>query len=396
MRLGNPRRLRETRAMRHIVLWIALAVSAAAFEPARLAPLRAAVGRAIADGKLPGAVLWVEQGGEVAHWAQGDRVVLPAREPMMEGTIFDAASLTKVVATAPSVMLLVERGQVSLDAAVRDYLPEFGAAEVTVRHLLTHTSGLPAGIPTDQAQPGWRGYAEGIKRACACVPDAAPGGSFRYSDVNFILLGEIVRRVSGRTLDVFAREEIFSPLGMGETGFLPSADWLPRIAPTEPDEQGVMLHGVVHDPTARRMGGVAGHAGMFSTAADLARFARFMMRGEVDGVRVLQAGTLDAMRATQTLAPLTVRRGLGWDIDSPYSRPRGRIFPLGSFGHTGFTGMAMWIDPASDTFYVFLSSRLHPDGKGNVRDLYEEVGTEVGRLAGLENGSGASERPVAH
>jgi len=361
------------------VLLFAVASSVFAGETAEVAPVAEAIGRAMAAGKLPGAVVWIEHGAERRHWAQGDRALVPLRELMTEDTIFDAASLTKVVATAPSVLLLLERGKLRLDAPVKDYLPEFTTDSVTLRHLLTHTSGLPAEIPKDAAQPDWRGYDEGIRRATACVPDPAPGAVFRYSDVNFILLGEIVRRVSGRGLEVFAREEIFVPLGMKDTGFLPAEALRPRIAPTERDERGEMLRGVVHDPTSRRMGGVAGHAGLFTTAADLARYARLMLRGEVDGVRLLQPATLRLMQRTQSPATVPERRGLGWDIDSKYSRPRGRIFPVGSFGHTGFTGTAIWIDPSSDAFYVFLSSRLHPDGKGNVRDLYEEVGTEVGR-----------------
>lgn len=369
--------------MRAVLVWFALLGSLMAIEPASLEPLRGAISRSISDGKLPGAVMWIEHGTERAHWALGDRARMPERESMTEDTIFDAASLTKVVATAPSIMLLIERGKVRIDAPVRDYLPEFSTDTVTVRHLLTHTSGLPAEIPKDAAHPDWRGYDEGIRRACACRPDPAPGAIFRYSDVNFILLGEIVHRVSGRTLDVFAREEIFVPLGMKDTGFLPAASLRSRIAPTERDERGEMLRGVVHDPTSRRMGGVAGHAGLFTTAADLARYARLMLRGEVDGVRLLRPATLHLMQTTQSPSSVPERRGLGWDIDTKYSRPRGKLFPLGSFGHTGFTGTALWIDPVSDTFYVFLSSRLHPDGKGSVRDLYEEVGTEVGRMIGL-------------
>lgn len=370
--------------MRGVILWLAIVGSLMAFEPAELEPIKAAVTRGIATGKLPGAVLWVEHGREHASWAQGDRAIMPLREAMTEETIFDAASLTKVVATAPSVLLLIERGQIELDAPVQRYLSEFATEKITVRQLLTHTSGLPAEIPKDPAQPDWRGYTEGIRRACACRPEPAPGTAFRYSDVNFILLGEIVQRVSGRTLDVFAREEIFAPLGLKDTGFLPALELRPRIAPTERDAHGDMLRGVVHDPTSRRMGGVAGHAGLFTTAHDLARYARLMLHGEVEGVRLFRPESLRLMQSTQNPAAVPARRGLGWDIDSAYSRPRGKVFPLGSFGHTGFTGMALWIDPAHDAFYVFLSSRLHPDGKGNVRDLYEEVGTAVGRLVGAE------------
>jgi uncharacterized protein YbbC (DUF1343 family) len=259
-------------------------------------------------------------------------------------------------------------------------LPEFtgeGREKVRLRDLLTHTSGLKPGIPKD---PPWKGYAEGIRLALASVPDAPPESFFRYSDINFILLGEVVRRVSGKNLDVLAAERIFKPLKMTSTRFNPPADWRARIAPTERDENGRMLDGVVHDPTCRRMGGVAGHAGLFTTAADLARYARMILEGgSLDGVRVLRPETVLLMRQVQTAATIQERRGLGWDIDSAYSRPRGQIFPLGSFGHTGFTGTSLWIDPASRSFVVFLSSRLHPDGGGSVRELYESVGTAAAR-----------------
>ncbi len=350
-----------------------LEAHALAFEGAE--KMKAAVQAAIKDHKLPGAVVWIEREGKTEHWAQGTRALKPAKEELTENTIFDAASLTKVVATTPSVMLLIEQGKVLLDAPAKVYIPEFtgaGRDTITVRHLLTHTSGLPPGI---SKEPEWTGYEAGIRKACAAVPDPLPGHVFRYSDVNFILLGEVVRRVSGKPLDLFAKEHVFTPLKMMDTGFKPDASLLPRIAPTEVDERGEMLRGVVHDPTSRKMGGVAGHAGLFTTTSDLARYARMMLTGELEGVRLFKPETLKLMTAPQT--PITVyeRRGLGWDIDSKYSRPRGKAFPLGTFGHTGFTGTALWIDPGSKSFYVFLSSRLHPDGKGDVRDLYEEIGT---------------------
>ncbi len=356
-----------------LILLSAFVLNAQAFDPKGLAELRAALDGAIARHVTPGAVLWVGAGSRDAHWAQGDRALWPSVEPMTEGTVFDVASLTKVVATLPCVMVLVERGKVSLDAPVRDYLPEFAASDVTVRHLLTHTSGL---IPDVALTDPWSGYEEGIRRACACRPDPPPGLEFRYSDVNFILLGEIVRRVSGQGLDAFAAREVFGPLGMTHSTFHPDAA---NVAPTERDEHGAMLRGVVHDPTARRMGGVAGHAGLFSTASDLAKYARFLL----DGGPVLRPGTLAMMRSVQTPATVFERRGLGWDLDSPFSKPRGDLFGLGSYGHTGWTGTALWVDPASRTFFVLLTTRLHPDGKGVTRELYHEVGTLAARAAGL-------------
>jgi uncharacterized protein YbbC (DUF1343 family)/CubicO group peptidase (beta-lactamase class C family) len=272
-------------------------------------------------------------------------------------------------------MLLLERGQLKLDDPVRTHLPDFrgeGTAAITVRHLLTHTSGLRPGLP---AAPPWSGYEAGIARACVEAATNTPGTVFRYSDINFILLGEIVQRVSQRRLDEFVTAEIHAPLRMRDTGYLPASNQLARIAPTEQTTNG-MLRGVVHDPTARRMGGVAGHAGLFTTAADLARFARMMLNeGELDGIRIFRPETVRLMSSAQSPESVLSRRGLGWDIDSPYSRPRGAVFPRGSYGHTGWTGTTLWIDPFSKTFFIFLSNRVHPDGKGNVLALYSTLGT---------------------
>ena len=363
-----------------LLLLSALLLQAQAFDGRGLAGLRAALDRAIERKAVPGAVYWCGLGRQDVHWAQGHRALVPTLEPMTQDTVFDAASLTKVVATLPSVMLLVERGQVSLEAPVQTYLPTFAHPAVTVKHLLTHTSGLPAGIPKDEANPDWQGEAEGIRRATACAPDPAPGTLFRYSDVNFILLGEIVRKVSGQPLDQFAAQEVFRPLNMAASTFRPAAALAVRIAPTEWDAAGVMLRGVVHDPTSRRMGGVAGHAGLFTTAADLAKYARFMLHGGP----LLKPETLRLMQSVQTPSTVTDRRGLGWDIDSRYSRPRGTLYPLGSFGHTGFTGTALWIDPSTDSFFILLTTRLHPDGKGDTRDLNTEIGTLTARAVGLK------------
>lgn len=328
------------------------------------------VRKAVAAGTVPGAVLWVESGARKLTFVDGQRALVPAREAMTEDTVFDAASLTKVVATLPCVMRLIEQEKISLEDEVRRFLPEFPAGRgITLRHLLTHTSGLRPGIPKE---PAWNGYDAGLRRAMELEPEGPPDRFFRYSDLNFILLGEIVRRVSGLPLNEFAAKTVFEPLHMESTRFLPPENWRARTAPTEQDENGVMLRGVVHDPTARRMGGVAGHAGLFTTAGDLAKYARMILAG---GAGVLRPETVRLMTAPQTIATVFERRGLGWDIDSQYSRPRGKAFPIGSFGHTGFTGTSLWIEPQTQTFVIFMSSRLHPDGGHSVRDLYEEVGT---------------------
>ncbi len=329
--------------------------------------------RAIAQHNIPGAVYHLEHGGKVYEKAYGHRALVPRRERMTRDTIFDAASLTKVVATAPSIWLLIERGKVELDAPLNRYIAE-GRGDITIRQLLTHTSGLRPDL--DLGTP-WSGYETGIAMAVAEEPVNRPGYVFRYSDINYELLGEVVRRVSGEPLDVFARREIFARLGMRDTGFRPRTSR--RIAPTE-FADGVMLRGVVHDPTARRMGGVAGHAGLFTTAADLAKFARMFLRG---GAPVFKRKTVRAMTSVQTPPSVVLKRAGGFDIDSNYSRPRGALFPAGSYGHTGFTGTILWIDPGSKTFYVFLSNRVHPNGKGDVRALQVALGTASARAAGL-------------
>lgn len=356
------------------------------FDPAVLARIDAVVTEGIADGQTPGAVVVVGDSRGVVHRkAYGQRAVVPSPEPMTVDTIFDAASLTKVIATTTSVMLLVEDGRVRLMDTVAQYIPEFrkyGKGGVTIRHLLTHTSGLR---PDLDLTFEWKGDDEAIRLACEEVLVAAPGDRFVYSDINFFLLGEIVKRASGRRLDQFARERIFTPLGMRDTMFLPPESLRARIAPTEscpplgwpcdgPNQQ--MLRGIVHDPTSRRMGGVAGHAGLFLTADDLARFARMLLnRGTLGGVRLLAPLTVARMASPSTPAALVNVRGLGWDMDSSFSVNRGDLMAPGSFGHTGWTGTGIWVDPASDLFVLFLSNRVHPDGKGDVAVLRGRVAT---------------------
>ncbi len=378
------------------------------FRAEKLAAMDAAINLAIASNKCPGGVLWLERSGTAYHKAFGRRALVPAREAMTEDTIFDAASLTKVVATTPAVMLLIQRGQVKLDAAVTNYLPEFtgdGKELVTVRQLLTHTSGLPPDIET---KTDWHGHAEAIKKACAIKLQSQPGTAFKYSDINFFLLGEIVQRVSRTPLEIFVRREIFQPLKMTDTGFSPPPEKLPRIAPTEVVDVGVQAsawpgstlkrelqrvpyRGVVHDPTARHMGGVAGHAGLFTTASDLSRYARMLLNlGELDGVRIFRPETVQLMTGVQTPPAISARRGLGWDIDSSFSGPRGEIFPVGSYGHTGWTGGSLWIDPFSKTFVIFLSNRNHPTEAGSVIALRRTLGTLAAEAVGNFDFKGVS------
>ena len=357
-----------------------------AFESsARFAPIAPLVQAAIARHELPGAVVVVGRGDAIVyHQAFGQRALLPAPERMTEDTIFDLASLTKVVATTTSVMRLVEEGRIRLNDPIAQFIPEFGRfgkSGITIRHLLTHTSGLR---PDLELEIEFHGAGEAIRRASDEVPTAAPGERFVYSDINFFLLGDIVRRVSGETLDRYAKARIFDPLGMKDTAFLPPDSWRSRIAPTEACSAltwpcgGTVpfLRGIVHDPTSRRMDGVAGHAGLFSTAADLSRFCRMLLGGgRLGAVRILSPATVARMTSPSTPAEMRAVRGLGWDIDSPYSSNRGELFPIGSFGHTGFTGTSLWLDPGSKSYVIFLSNRVHPDGKGDVTALRGKVAT---------------------
>ncbi|MFH5806583.1 serine hydrolase domain-containing protein [Alienimonas sp. DA493] len=344
---------------------------------ARLAPIDRIVAEGIEDGEMPGCVVLVgRRNGVVWRKAYGDRAVEPEREPMTLDTRFDLASLTKPVVTAFCVHHLAERGELDLNAPVADRLPAFGMHgkdAITPAHLLTHTGGLIA----DNALSDYRDGPEAAWRAiCELKPLAAPGERFVYSDVGFITLGKLAEEVSGHSLDEYAAACLFEPLGMSRTGYNPPAAVRGEIAPTE--RQGDdWRRGRVHDPRAAALGGVAGHAGLFSTADDLGRFARMLLgEGKLDepgSSRLLTPETVRAMTA-----PRTVPRGLrtrGWDNRSPYSSNRGDLFSDAAFGHGGFTGTALWIDPERDLFVVFLSSRLHPDGRGAVNRLIGRINT---------------------
>jgi uncharacterized protein YbbC (DUF1343 family)/CubicO group peptidase (beta-lactamase class C family) len=363
------------------------AIRSTGMDPARLAEIDAVVTQGIAAGRMPGAVVVVGRGNTVVfEKAYGHRAVAPLSEPMTLDTVFDMASLTKVVATTTAVMQLVERGVVRLNDSVASWVPgfeRFGKDGVTVRHLLTHVSGLRPDV--DLGEP-WKGYDAAIELAKDEVLQSPPGVRFVYSDINFFLLGHIVARASGQPLERYVAEQVFAPLGMADTGFLPPIERVGRIAPTErcrfldawpckaPDVEP--LRGVVHDPTARRMGGVAGHAGLFSTARDMTRFARMLLGGgALAGRRALSPLTVAKMIQPATPEGMTSRRGLGWDVDTSFSGNRGELMPVGSFGHTGFTGTSIWVDPRTRLFVIFLSSRLHPDGNGDVGVVRSRVAT---------------------
>jgi CubicO group peptidase (beta-lactamase class C family) len=434
---------------------------------------------AIAARRLPGAVVVIGHGGKVVfHQAYGSRKLAgepgldgsPApAEPMTEETIFDMASLTKPLATATAVMQLYEQGKVGFDDPVQQYLPDFNPvddpqrAKVTVRMLLTHTSGETGDV--DLKDPwGLDGAdkAEGVRRALTTPLESAPGERFRYSDINFILLGALIETVTGEPEDVYVQHNVFAPLGMEETRYLPPAKacgphtvrgaaiaeapeaeavacsagtWstglLSRIAPTARDDEGradagknpdldYLLRGTVHDTTARRMGGVAGHAGVFSTAHDVGIYAQALLdrlAGRPSEFPLKQA-TLELMTTPQqpghtaeqleaangatreaiattpnTTNPLLAPqypaikgqnlRGFGWDIDTRLSTPRGMVFAVGSFGHTGFTGTTLWMDPGSDTYVVLLSNSIHVRGSPPIQELRGDVATATARALGL-------------
>ena len=340
---------------------------------------------AVKDGLIPGAVLVIGHDGQVVYRkAYGDRALIPAREPMTVDTIFDAASLTKVVATTSSVMKLFEQGKIRLDDPVTKYLPEFqdGHSLITIRNLMTHFSGLR---PDLDLKPAWSGYETGIHRALVDKPAGPPGVRFVYSDINFILMGEIVHRLSGQTLSDFARANIFEPIGMRESMFQPPAALRPRIAPTEIDPAtGRPLRGVVHDDTSRYMGGVAGHAGLFTTADDLAKFAQMLLdHGQASGARIFSPLTVEKFTTPESPADQPILRGLGWDIDSPYSSNRGDLFPIGSFGHTGFTGTSMWMDPVSRSYVILLTNVVHPHRGKSLSSFRSRVATIVAASYGI-------------
>ncbi|HXH83675.1 MAG TPA: serine hydrolase domain-containing protein, partial [Candidatus Tectomicrobia bacterium] len=368
------------RTLALVVLAARLTAAATPAEAAGAADLTAVeevVGDAIRSGEIPGAIVLVGRGDEILlHRAWGWRQTTPRPERMTTDTIFDIASLTKPLGTTLAVMALVERGAVKLDAPVGRYLPEFkGRPDITVQRLLTHSAGLPA-IPPASVVRG--GFPRVTRQIAKVALDYRPGTATQYSDTGFIVLGELVRRVSGERLDQYLARVFFRPLGMRDTMFNPPRSLRRRIAPTEFSDDG-LLRGVVHDPRARLLKGVAGHAGMFSTAADLARLCRMLVNdGALEGRRFLKAATVQALWERRPDGWGT--RALGWDIASPYARGMMPWFPAGAVGHTGFTGTSVWIDPASRTYLIILTNRVHPSGGGaaKIRELRTRVTAAVG------------------
>jgi uncharacterized protein YbbC (DUF1343 family) len=350
------------------------APAAVGMSATRLAEIDVVVRAALERGQLPGAVvLIVHQGKVVFRQAYGFRSKEPAETPLTADTLFDLASLTKPVATAAAIMILVEQGKLRLTDRVAQHLPAFGVhgkERITIEQLLLHTSGLIADNPL-------RDYQDGRERALERIHQlkltAEPGARFLYSDVGFIVLGELVEKLSGTSLDEFIDKHAFAPLGLRATGFRPPPELARRAAPTE-KRDGRWLQGEVHDPRAHLLGGVAGHAGLFATADDLAVYAQMLLNGgEYAGVRILSPATVRRMTTPRPVPG--GQRALGWDVDTAYSKNRGELFPIGGFGHTGFTGTSLWIDPGSQTAVIFLSHRVHPSGKGDVNRLRAQVAT---------------------
>lgn len=348
-------------------------------DPRHLDAARELVEQAIERAEIPGAVLLAGRGDEVhLEVALGSRAIEPRVEAMTLDTLFDLASLTKPMATAGAVMWLCDRGRLDIADTASTHLPEFRGSDkesITVEQLLRHTSGLIA----DNALADYgEGPARAWERICELELLSVPGEEFRYTDVGFLVLQKLVERIDGRSLDRLCEEEIFGPLGMNDTGFLPERAVLPRCAPTERRGESWM-RGEVHDPRAHALGGVAGHAGLFGSARDVGRFCQALLAGGSLGqARVWSSATVEAWVRPKWLHDGRSGRGLGLDVDSGYSSVRGDRFPAaGGFGHTGFTGTAFWADRASRAWFVLLTHRVHPDGEGRILALRRAVATEV-------------------
>ncbi|OGP73118.1 MAG: serine hydrolase [Deltaproteobacteria bacterium RBG_16_50_11] len=351
--------------------------------------------KALRKGQVPGVVILIGNRENVLYRrAFGHRAIKPKKERMTLDTLFDLASLTKVVATTTAVMQLVESGKIGLEDPVTKYWPELqgnGKEQIMLRHLLTHYSGFGPGLSLN---PDWSGTEEGLKRIIEEKPYSPPGIQFTYSDINFQILGEVVERISGKSLAAYSDEHIFRPLGMKDTFFDPPSGVRDRIAPTLWNRaKGKMLRGTVHDGVAYRMGGVAGHAGLFSTADNLSIFARMILNGgSIENVKILEPSTVEKMTLPQSPPDRLPLKGLGWEVHVPFASNRDDLFPAGSFGHTGFTGTGIWIDPVSGTYVILLTSRLHPDGKGNAEPLRTQILSLVAEAIGRISAEQALER----
>jgi uncharacterized protein YbbC (DUF1343 family)/CubicO group peptidase (beta-lactamase class C family) len=376
----HVRRLSAVVAASLLLLTAALAEKGHDTSTAKAA-LAKAIQAAIDAKQTPGAVLLVAQQGKVLlHEAYGRRAIAPQPEEMTKDTIFDMASLTKPMVTATCIMKLIEDGKLKLTDPAAQHLPSFGQNgkdTITIEQLLLHSSGLIA----DNAQADYeRPVPEIYERIDALKLVAPPGTRFIYSDVGFIVLGRIVEKLAGHPLDQVARAWIFDPLGMKDTGFTPGTHLAARLAPTEKEGSDPVLRGTVHDPRAQRLNGIAGHAGLFSSAEDVYRYASMLLNlGSLNGKTILKPETVRLMTTTRHV-PNGGLRTYGWDADTGFSAPRGHHFPVGlSFGHTGFTGTSLWIDPTSQSIVILLTNRVHPDGKGNVTPLRRTVANVVAK-----------------
>lgn len=377
---------------------------------------------------IPGAVVLIGQGRTILYWqAFGFRQLVPHQQPMTVDTLFDLASLTKVVATTPAIMQLVAQHRLDLDAPVSRYWPEFaqqGKGAITLRMLLTHTSGLRAGLYSTQ---DWHSTSAALGMVLAERPLEKPGSHFRYSDINFIVLAHLVTLVSGEPFDQYCQRHLFQPLGMTDTTFRPLRQQMPDVASneiTQPALPGLPVDRTpavieVNDPTAARMGGIAGHAGLFSTAGDLALYAQWLVaetqqnkqleqkkhrtaqlqrnvrsqqkersqtepvetaKQSVPGAPVLSPDMVATMLQSQVLPGGKGLRTLGWDRASPYAKGYAENFGPHAFGHTGFTGTLIWIDPDSQVYVIVLANPLHPAGQGRIRPLRQLIAQFAGRL----------------
>ena len=354
-----------------------------------LAYLDQIIGEALQRKDFPGAVLLVTRKGRMVYKkAFGESQWLPGPKPMSGDMIFDMASVTKPVATATSVMILVERGKVRLWDKVKTYVPDFTVYlqekgvpgdDARLWHLLTHTSGLPPYTDPKEVEKKYGNpcSTEDLVKVISQIPkESPPGKQFTYSCLNYITLAWIVKKVTGQTIAEFAAENIFRPLGMSRTFYNPPPQFLPLCVPTQVVD-GSPLRGIVHDPLARLQGGVSGNAGLFSTADDLAVFAQMMLNGgEWNGVRILSPLTVERM--TEVFPKVADSgRGLGWDFTSDYGTVRGDLFSYGSYGHSGYTGTSIWIDPETKTAVIFLTNRIHPDDKGEIIAMRSKVANVV-------------------
>ncbi|HPI37026.1 MAG TPA: serine hydrolase [Ignavibacteriaceae bacterium] len=357
------------------------------FSSERLSYIDSVVNTAIANNNIPGAVVLVGKDNSLVYKkAFGKRSLKPVVEEMTEETIFDMASVTKSVATATAVMILVERGKLTLTDEVRKFIPGFTPYidekekeyHARIYHLLTHTSGLPAYTDTHEivSKYGIPAPAGTIETIAGLKKNSKPGKEFVYSCLGFITLAEIVKRISGVTIDIFTEREIFNPLGMKNSFYFVPKGKIGLCAPTEM-RNGEMIRGVVHDPLAWIQGGISGNAGLFSTGDDIAVFAQMMLnKGEYNGKRILGTRTVETMSSIYPPV-MNAKRGLGWDVDSDYMWHRGDIFKKNCYGHTGFTGTSLLLVPEHNLFIVVLTNRVHIDSGNGILNLRRSIANIV-------------------